>query len=66
LQQQFNELKEDIVPFHAYGHRYNMKVEKRSTRTHIGGEEWRQFLAQNRLSGENGIFIFAKRSSKVL
>jgi hypothetical protein len=41
LREQFDEQTEDIEPFHAYEHTYDMEIEIRLTRTRIGGEEWK-------------------------
>ena len=39
------------------GHTYEIEVKKGPTRTRLGGEGWRQFIAHHHLTGDNGEMV---------
>ena len=51
LRLSFNNKVEDVVHFMALGWLHHFEVEKRQSKTLIGGDGWREFITRNRLIG---------------
>ena len=57
--EQFNDLIGDSVQFWGTGgHTYEIEVKKGPTRTRLGGEGWRQFIAHHRLIRDGELVCF--------